>query len=71
MKRNVQSVLDTARGLAQDSGLTYQEIGIRMGYPPESARQSVSQFLNGKNPTLAMILRFAEALGIEPKELFE
>ena len=58
-----------AKQLAKDSGLSYQAIGERMGYPPESARQSVSNFLNGRNPTLAKLLRFAEAMGVEARDL--
>lgn len=49
--------------------MTHREIGTRMGYPKESARQSVSQFLRSKNPQLFMLMRFAEAVGVEVKEL--
>ena len=66
---NTQTILIKAKQLAKESNLTYQQIGEKMGYPPESARKSVSQFLNGKNPSVAMLLRFAAAIGVEPKEL--
>jgi transcriptional regulator with XRE-family HTH domain len=66
---NVQRVLQKARQLAKESGLTYQQIGELMGYPPESARQSVGQFLNGSNPSVAMLLRFAKAIGAKPRDL--
>ncbi len=66
-----QIVLKKAKRLLNEQGLTYQEVGEKMGYPKESACQSVSQFLNGTNPSVAMILRFAEAIGVEAKDLFE
>ena len=66
---NVQSVLRKAKRLVQDSGLTYQKIGERMGYPPESARQAAWKFLNGTNPSVAKFIQFAEAMGVEPGEL--
>jgi len=64
-----ETVLKNAKKRLSALGLTYQQVGERMGYPPESARQSVSQFLNGTNPTVAMLLRFAEAAGGDPGEL--
>ena len=66
---DVQTILEKAKRLAQESGLTYQEIGVRMGYPPKSARQAVWNFLNGKNPSVAKLTRFCEAMGVEPGEL--
>lgn len=66
---NTQEIIIRARRLAKESGLSYKKIGLKMGYPPESARQSVSQFLNGTNPSVAMLLRFADAIGVDPKEL--
>ena len=71
MKRRLTAkiVLERARKLVANSGLTYQQIGERMGYPRESARQSVGQFLRGTNPTVSMLIRFAEAMGVEAREL--
>jgi len=62
-------LLVKAKQAAVDSGLTYVEIGQRMGHPPESARQSVEQFFRGKNPSLAMLIRFAAAVGVDPRDL--
>jgi len=64
-----QIILEKARLVATESGLTYQQIGERMSYPPKSARQSAYQFLHGTNPSAAMLLRFAEAIGIDVKDL--
>ena len=61
---NAQAVMAKVRAIVADSGLTQQEIGLRMGYPPKSARQSVSQFLKGTNPTVDVLKRFAEAMGV-------
>lgn len=58
-----------AKKLAQKSGLSYRQLGVRMGYPSESARQSVWQFLHGTNPTIAKLQRFAKALGVNVGEL--
>jgi len=73
MKRpvTVESVMDNIRRLAKKSGLTHQEIGLAMGYPDKSARASAHQFVTGKNPAVSRLIRFAEAIGVEPKELFE
>lgn len=66
---NAQDVLEKCKRVAKKRGLTYQRIGERMGYAPESARQSVSQFLNGRDPTVQMLLRFCKASGIDPKRV--
>ena len=40
-----------------------------MGYPEQSAQQSVSQFLQGTSPTLAVVVRFAEAMDVSLESL--
>lgn len=62
-------MLRKAKKIAKKRHLTYQKIGEAMGYPPDSARQSVNQFLNGSNPTVRMMLKFAEAIGVDPRDL--
>ncbi len=54
---------------ALKSGLTYREMGVRMGYPQKSARQAVWNFLNRKNPSVATLKRFAKAIGVEAGSL--
>lgn len=66
---DTKTVTDKARRLLKESGLTYKEVGIRMGFPPESAKQNVYCFLQGPNPSFAMVKKFAEALGVEIGEL--
>jgi len=68
---NVQTFLKKANRLMQESGLTYQQVGERMSYRPESARQSAWQFLHSKNPSVARLIRFADAMGIDTKELLD
>ena len=62
-------VLEKAKRAVSESGLTHEEIGLRMGYSKESARQSVWQFLHGTNPSLAMMCKLAKALGVELGDL--
>jgi transcriptional regulator with XRE-family HTH domain len=52
-----------------DSGLTMQEVGEKMGYRPESARQAVSQFLKSGDPQISMLRRFAKAMGVKVESL--
>lgn len=53
------------------SGLSLDELGLRMGYPKESARKSAWQFLNKtSDPRVSMLRRFADAVGCSVKSLF-
>jgi len=56
--------METVRQRVESSGLTYQQIGERMGYSPKSARQGVSQFLRSGDPQISTLRRFASAMGI-------
>jgi transcriptional regulator with XRE-family HTH domain len=53
------------------SGMTQQELGERMGYPVESARKSVSQFLRSHDPRVGMVRRFATALDVPISRLLK
>jgi transcriptional regulator with XRE-family HTH domain len=59
------------RTLFKQSGLTLQGLGEKMGYGPESARQSAHQFMQSSDPRISMLRRAAEALGVELKELLQ
>lgn len=48
----------------QADGWTQQKLGELMGYPVESARKSVSQFLRSGDPQISMLRRFAKAVGV-------
>jgi transcriptional regulator with XRE-family HTH domain len=62
-------VMQTVRERFEKSGMTQQELGEKMGYAPETARQAVSQFLKSGDPQISMLRRFAKALGISVKTL--
>jgi hypothetical protein len=49
----------------QADGMTMQQLGDAMGYPPESARKSVHQFLKSKDCQVGMLRRFANAVGVK------
>ena len=53
------------------SGMTQQQLGEKMGYPAESARKSVSQFLKSGDPQIGMLRRFAKALGVSVATLLK
>ena len=63
------TVLEKMRRAALKSGLTYHQIGVRMQYPGRSARQAVWNILNRENVSVAMLTRFAKAIGVEPGSL--
>lgn len=60
------------RAAAGSSGLTMEEIGVRMGYAKAGARQAVSRLLNGgqnHDPRLSTLQSFAAAIGRPLSEL--
>ena len=68
----VASVRDKMRLAAERSGLTQEEIGMRMGYAKDSARKAVSRLLNPEidyDPRLSTLISFAEAIKHHLKDL--
>jgi transcriptional regulator with XRE-family HTH domain len=66
------SVREKLRRAAQESGMTQEEIGVRMGFTKESARKAVSRLLNTEadyDPRLSTLLTFARALNRPLKDL--
>ena len=57
------------RALFEKSGLSLHELGVKMGCPEETARQSVWQFLRTADPHISMLRRFANAIGVTVEEL--
>jgi transcriptional regulator with XRE-family HTH domain len=55
----------------QDDGWTQQRLGEAMGYAPESARKSVSQWLKTNDPHISMLRKFASAAGVKIGKLVE
>ena len=61
----VESVRSKMRKAVEASGLTQEEIGVRMGFARESARKAVSRLLNAAeyDPRLSTLVAFAKAVG--------
>jgi transcriptional regulator with XRE-family HTH domain len=70
MRTADDKVMDRVRALFTESGLTFEELGQKMGYSGPHARKSAWQFLQGtKDPRLSMLRKFAQAMGVTLKEL--
>ncbi len=50
--------------LFKESGLTLHDLGMKMGYPAEVARQSAFQFMKAGDPRISMLRRFARAIDV-------
>jgi transcriptional regulator with XRE-family HTH domain len=61
--------MQAVRERFEKSGMTQQELGEKMGYAPETARQAVSQFLKSGDPQVSMLRRFAKAVGVSVSTL--
>jgi len=70
-ERHDDPVMDAVRKRFSDSGMTQQQLGEKMGYPVESARKSVSQFLQSGDPQISMLRRFAQAVGVPLNRLLK
>ena len=65
----METFKDTAQRLMKEAGLSYHQTGVRMGIPENVARQVVWRFINGTNPSVAMVVKFANAVGADVEEL--
>jgi transcriptional regulator with XRE-family HTH domain len=63
------NVMDQVRGRFEQSGLSLHDLGLKMGYAPQTARQAAWQFMKGEDPRLSMLRRFADAMDFDVKEL--
>ena len=61
--------MDTILKWIEQSGLTLQEIGERMGFPPTSAKQRLYAFKRTRRPTILMLQKFAKASGVDVGDL--
>ncbi len=62
----VATIRDKLRNAAEQSGMTQEEIGVRMGFGKDSARKAVSRLLNADadhDPRLSTLVSFAKAIG--------
>ena len=69
-----QSLAETVRHKAlrlfERSGLTLEELGLRMGYEAGTARRAAWQLFNKVgDPRLSTLEKLADALGVKPKDL--
>lgn len=63
-------VMDAVRARFEKSELTLDELGIKMGHPPNSARKSAWQFINQvSDPRISTLRKFAAAVGVSLKSL--
>jgi transcriptional regulator with XRE-family HTH domain len=68
-KQKDDPAMARARALFKESGLSLVELGRRMGYPEETARQSAWQFMKTNDPRMSMLRRFAAAMDISLDQL--
>ena len=62
--------MDAVRAQFERSQLSLDELGLKMGYPKDSARKSAWQFIHKTNdPRLSMLRKFAGAVGTSLKNL--
>jgi len=57
-------VMEKVRAIFDGSGLTLVELGKKMGYAEETARQAAWQFMKSEDPRLSMLAKFARAVGM-------
>jgi len=64
------AAMERARRIFERSGLSLEELGVRMGYTGDAARKSAWQFLKKtNNPRLLMLEKFAEAMNVSLVDL--
>jgi transcriptional regulator with XRE-family HTH domain len=70
-QKAVEGMRAKMRAAAEESGLTQEEIGVKMGFERESARKAVSRLLNADtyDPRLSTLVAFADAVGKPVKDL--
>jgi transcriptional regulator with XRE-family HTH domain len=60
-----------ANQLFEKSGMTLEELGLKMGYGAGTARKAAWGFLkNTDDPRLSTLESLAKALGVEVKDFF-
>jgi len=70
MPSRTDNTMERARRIFEKSGLSFEELGQRMGYSGATARKSAWQFLRKTtDPRLSMMIRFVEALNISLVDL--
>jgi transcriptional regulator with XRE-family HTH domain len=70
-KKHEDPVMSKVRSLFDKSGLSLHDLGIKMECSPESARQSVWQFMKTSDPHISVLRRFARALDVPLADLLD
>ena len=70
-KQTDDPVMDKVRALFEKSGLSLHDLGIKMECSPETARQSVWQFMRTSDPHISLLRRFAKAMDIPLADLID
>lgn len=66
------TIRDKMRHAVEKSGMTQEEVGLRMGFAKNGARKAVSRLLSAEadhDPRLSTLISFAKALGKNLQEL--
>jgi transcriptional regulator with XRE-family HTH domain len=72
VEQHPDPVMIAVRDARERSGLSYAQLGLKMGYTSDTARKSAWQFVAKTNdPRLSMLRRFAEAVDIPLSDLLE
>jgi transcriptional regulator with XRE-family HTH domain len=70
-KKSEDPAMTKVRSLFKESGLSLHDLGLKMGYDPEIARQSAFQFMKAADPRVSMLRRFAKGMGVPIGELVD
>jgi transcriptional regulator with XRE-family HTH domain len=64
-QKTVEAVRAKMRAAVEKSGMTFEQIGMKMGFSGPGARQAVSRLLNAESydPRLSTLAAFADAVG--------
>jgi len=68
-KHDEDLAMTRVRARFKKSGLSLHDLGLKMGYSQETARQSAWQFMKTSDPRISMLRRFAEAIGVTVEEM--
>jgi transcriptional regulator with XRE-family HTH domain len=66
-----QPLMERVRKAFDQSGMSMQELGNKMGYAETTARQAVSQFLKSDDPRVSMVQKFAKAVGKKASDFID
>jgi hypothetical protein len=68
-EKHEDTSMTKVRAWFEASGLALHDLGLKMGYAAETARQAAWQFMRTGDPRISMLRRFAVASGMPLDEL--